>query len=979
MLGLSTLYSPLPPTSAVADVVFIHGLGGGSRKTWSFSSDPDHFWPRAWLPEDQDFKDVRVHSFGYKADWGERRQSILNIHDFARSLIGELKNNPSIRRDRTRIVLVGHSMGGCVAKKAYTLARQDPTCSDLAERVHSIFFLGTPHRGSDLAIILNTMLAVTWGKKPFVMDLAPNSSSLTEINDAFRHFAPDLRLWSFYETLPVVTKVSSKIVVEKASATLGYHNEEIAAMNADHRSVCRFDTKADPNYKMLRNALLTAVDMIRATQSELPPLYRTADWALSKPTSSAQGEVSLRLRLFLGIRDTSEDDLATLQVLKEPGSCLWFTERQCFMSWKTGLAPGILWLTGRPAAGKSVISSHVVDQMKPPYAHCSYFFFKYAKVGKSTLSDCFRALAYQMAMHDVLVRDKLLQLEDEGIVWDNADEANIWRKLFANNIFKLPSIPQHAWVIDGLDECANFNALFTKRLLAVLPSELRLFATSRSLEDIGRGLSSLGPRVNLETLSDSDTLEDMRLFLTRNLTELGHMESDEDREAMCEKILEKSSGSFLWVRLVPLAFGDAWTHETKDTVLREVPTDLQKLYSRMVQSIVADKRKVKLAKSILTWVVLASRPLTVDELRCAVKLDVNETLQSMSKAIPSLCEQLVFIDQSNKVHLIHETAREFLVTKGPHSDPAVLKTESHTRLSHLLLRYLCSEVLKFQQARTQQTARLRGFAKSSTATPTDASLLDYACSFFAEHIYLSTSDDVGLDDELCTFLRSSNVLSWMEHIAKRGDLNDITSTAIRLRGYLGRRMKYVLPTDPSVHLIDSWVTDLIRVAAKFRSQLLACPSSIHSLIPPLCPSESIISRTFTRNLLLSKFRVVGLPKGTWDDCLIRIDFDKGQTSAVGHGDRFFAVGLSTGQVSLYDRGSVQRVLNMTHPERVKILEFSRNDQYLASCGAKHVAVWELKTGTRMHLFSLHSRPLSVVFLVGEELLCATQSSEITKW
>jgi hypothetical protein len=125
--------------------------------------------------------------------------------------------------------------------------------------------------------------------------------------------------------------------------------------------------------------------------------------------------------------------------------------------------------------------------------------------------------------------------------------------------------------------------------------------------------------------------------------------------------------------------------------------------------------------------------------------------------------------------------------------------------------------------------------------------------------------------------------------------------------------------------------------------------------------------------------VKGLPAGTWDDCLIRIDFHTGQTTAVSHGDRFFAVGLSTGQISLYDRGSVQRIRNMSHPERVKILEFSRADKYLASCGAKHIEVSEPKSGTKIHSFPLQSPPLAVAFLGSDELLCATQSGEITKW
>ncbi|KAK3681030.1 hypothetical protein B0T22DRAFT_523836 [Podospora appendiculata] len=1000
-LGLTTLHEPARPRRPPPI----------SRKTWSFSACPEHYWPLAWLPDDADFRDhVRVHTFGYNADWSERRQSTLNIHAFAQSLLGALRNHPGIRRSgtATRIVLVGHSMGGCVAKLVYILARQDPAAGDLAARVHSIFFLGTPHRGSEMAAVLENMLTLTWGKKPFVADLVPNSAALEAINDAFRHVAPDLCLWSFYETLPVRTAgLMNRIVVERHSATLGYHNEEIAAMNADHRHLCKFETKADPNYKTLRNALLTAVDRIRASASSVvggPGLAADQPMRLLRLSDSMSlPEATARLRAFLGVRDMLDSDLTTLQILRQPGSCQWFTETASFAGWKAGTAPGLLWLVGRPAAGKSVLASHVLEHMQPR-AFCSYFICRNAKTGRSLLSDCFRSLAFQMAVQDVSVREALLPLAQDGLVWDKTDDASVWRQLFTGTIFKLPSIARHCWVVDGVDECALYNNLFTKRFLSALPAGLRVFATSRNWEEIERGVAGLGPsRAQLYVLSDADTLDDMRLFLTTRLTELGRLESVEDCERMCDKILRKSSGSFLWTRLVMQEFENMWTEEAMDAVLREVPADLLDLYSRMVRSIEADKRKLPLARSILTFVVLASRPLTVDELRCLVKLDVNQTLQNVVKAIPYLCGQLVFIDQDNKVHMIHETAREFLVAEDPRwdLDLVITKRAGQTRLASLLVRYLCGDALKAQQntkphqhAGSASGRGSRGFSKpkpkpqalasaTAAAPPVDVSLLDYACRFFSEHLYRATAEDDGLMDDLCTLFRTPTVLAWIEHVAKSGDLADVTRTATNVREYLIRRMKYALPTDPSVQLVESWVTDLIRVAARFCAQLLACPSSIHCLIPPLCPSDAIIARTFANRPSSGPGLVIkGLSPGSWDDCLVRLDFQNGQTTAVWHGDRYFAVGLSNGQVTLYDPGSVQRLRTVLHPERVKILHFSREDVHLASCGTKHLVVWDPKTGARTHSFALRSPPLGLSFLDAagsDELLCAFQASELIKW
>nr|AUM60061.1 hypothetical protein [Hypoxylon pulicicidum] len=979
VLGLSTLYEPSFPTSATADIVFVHGLGGGSRKTWSYSPDRYHYWPQAWLANDSDFADMRIHSFGYKSDWAERQQSILNIRDFAESLVGELKNNPGIRRSNTRIIFVCHSMGGCVAKKAYIISRQDPTCKDLADRVHSIFFLGTPHRGSDLAVILKRLSVIAWGSKPFVSDLLPESSTLRDINDTFRHYASDLRLWSFYETIPAKPRILNKIVVERHSATLGYPNEEIVAMNADHRQLCKFKSPADPNYKILRNALHTAADMLRSLPPlALAPLEPRINLASTQQHSN-QENASQRLRSFLGVVDTPEDELHILQLFQEPGSCRWFSESKDFVSWESEGSPSILWLTGRPASGKSVLSSHVIEQVKSLGAFCSYFFFKQREASKSTLSDCFRSIAFQMAIQDSEVMNKLLQLEGEWMTWDMSDELSVWRRLFVNGIFKLPSISQHFWIIDGVDECSNFNSLFTKRILATLPRGIRLFASSRHLEEIRRGLAPLESRVNLQSVSETDTLGDMRIFVTSKLRGLDRLENDDSINTMCEKILGKASGSFLWVRLVLQEFENAWTSEAMDAVLDEIPVDLQDMYRRMLLLMEKDTRTIKLAKSILTWAVLACRPLTVDELRLAVKLDVNETLQSVSKAIPSLCHQLVFVDSANRVHILHATAREFLLDETLQSEFALHGVEKHASLGSLLLRYLTNTAFKFRAPPRRQGSGFRGFAKPVHSVSPDLSLLDYAACFFSEHIYRGASRDDTLMAELCAFLKGRTILSWIEHIARNGDLGGITRTATDLRGYLGRKLEHLPPTDPSAYLVDCWVADLIRVAAKFRFQLLTCPSSIHYIIPSFCPSDTIISRTFANGTRPSTITVKGIPQATWDDCLTRIDFERGRATALSYGTQFFAVGLSTGQISLFDPHSVQPVANLVHPERVKMLEFSSDGEYLASSGTRTLLVWQPKCGMQKLSFPLQSELIAFVFLSGDEFLCAFASGELTKW
>ena len=95
--GLNTLFSPRGST--VADLVFVHGLGGGSKSTWTKSGDPALYWPKEWLPRDPEFQDVRVHSFGYDSNWGN--ESTLSVHDFSKSLLGSLRDCPAMPRNTT--------------------------------------------------------------------------------------------------------------------------------------------------------------------------------------------------------------------------------------------------------------------------------------------------------------------------------------------------------------------------------------------------------------------------------------------------------------------------------------------------------------------------------------------------------------------------------------------------------------------------------------------------------------------------------------------------------------------------------------------------------------------------------------------------------------------------------------------------------------------------------------------------------------
>lgn len=95
-LGLRSLFCA---PEALIDLVLVHGLRGGSTKTWRYGEDENFFWPRYWLPKEPEFANVSIHTFGYDSDWVSKRPSVLNVHDFGQSLYEELLTSPLLRRN----------------------------------------------------------------------------------------------------------------------------------------------------------------------------------------------------------------------------------------------------------------------------------------------------------------------------------------------------------------------------------------------------------------------------------------------------------------------------------------------------------------------------------------------------------------------------------------------------------------------------------------------------------------------------------------------------------------------------------------------------------------------------------------------------------------------------------------------------------------------------------------------------------------
>lgn len=67
------------------DIIFVHGVGGTSHKTWSYQRDTNYFWP-PWLSLEPALSRFRIFTYGYSANV-KSSQPAATITDFARDLL----------------------------------------------------------------------------------------------------------------------------------------------------------------------------------------------------------------------------------------------------------------------------------------------------------------------------------------------------------------------------------------------------------------------------------------------------------------------------------------------------------------------------------------------------------------------------------------------------------------------------------------------------------------------------------------------------------------------------------------------------------------------------------------------------------------------------------------------------------------------------------------------------------------------------
>ena len=370
-----------------------------------------------------------------------------------------------------------------------------------------------------------------------------------------------------------------------------------------------------------------------------------------------------------------------LAVRNKRGTSLrWILDLPQLHVWQTsvnGTKENVLWIQGGPGIGKSTMIGYFIDYLKAniPDSHVLYAFCKRGINGLTGACDILQNLAYQFSLIHTDVRSKLEDIK--GCNLSPAQNGGI-DGLF-DELIRTPlgQISKTTFVVlDGMDE-ADWEAqdcVYDKTEMEVLLDNLVSLTNTSSV----RLLMSTRPACRAAKYAEKGVVkiieygakdEDIRIYIDTEISRNDALRNcfEAKRWINYDEILNGARGIFLWVESLIKELRNVTDskedfRECLDNFLKASGSDkLERLWLTVLKMVHYKKRCW--VKETLMWVVIARRNLDISELRTAVELSMNGSLDDFVKFLEDHCSSLLRITESSQVQLTHETLRSFLLKK----------------------------------------------------------------------------------------------------------------------------------------------------------------------------------------------------------------------------------------------------------------------------------------------------------------------------
>ncbi|WPJ61618.1 hypothetical protein SMAC4_01720 [Sordaria macrospora] len=586
--------------------------------------------------------------------------------------------------------------------------------------------------GKVIEVFTNTtvFLCYIWGPIKFLLGAASTHlQSLDRLLDMYCDIEENLAGLVHYEATFERNTRLGPVLEDYYLDVLNFHKEALAVFDRPQWKILvdaawkRFESKfavilqALTRRKEILNSekLSASLDQIIKLRAEIREVYTSQKQVADKQEEETHEErkraIMGRLsipdyksdyRFFIDCRDDSNNKLGI-------SSGTWIFDNPIFQAWHqcAASAKRVLYIHGRPGGGKSTLMATVIERLlsdMTPGVALAYFYFRRQNADKdNNFNGLLRALLGQLYDRDPVLAThiEMQTSKHDGL------RSQVLQELVSTAV---ETYPTTYIVLDGLDECANEEEERTIKWLLALcdnsPGLRILFSGQRDgVLDHFLKSSKSAHSILLDTAPGHvGNIKDYCQSFARDIqTEFENELEPSLEQKIVDLVSVKADGMFLYAKLVLEHLLDLSSMaELKQELQPGVfPASLEEAYEKLEHRLQKDssraKSKCKAATRILSYVVCCKRTLFWREIQSLFSLDqltgeVDFDRRPV-KSYKRLCGSFLDSHTVNKdytgpedeVHLVHETAREFLIRRQ-----IVNTTPVHLELSVFCSQYLLS-------------------------------------------------------------------------------------------------------------------------------------------------------------------------------------------------------------------------------------------------------------------------------------------------
>ncbi|KAF8242724.1 hypothetical protein K440DRAFT_564475, partial [Wilcoxina mikolae CBS 423.85] len=373
------------------------------------------------------------------------------------------------------------------------------------------------------------------------------------------------------------------------------------------------------------------------------------------------------------------------------GTCEWIFSNERYKEWKCRDRKRDLWVVGIPGAGKSVLATNLVDELRRlEDVEVVFFFFRDGDSRSMSPIEMVSSIIAQLIKSGVdrerLMRLLKLRMESKSYFTNQESEPRDFKKLCATLIEMLRGFPKPTIIIlDALDECSDPSEV-SRHLLqpSVNPTSIAHMMLLPATNDKINVQFLLTGRPNVHDifarLPDVSTIhmevnDDIRKFVTEKVANNESLERH--KEDIIATIYENSAGMFRYAgKSQALTECQSFINLNEPSPiriserLRTMPKGITGMYELILRRLGSkgSEWELQMRRKLLMWVAKAFRPLTVAELQYACmtvpgdkSFDPEEIVLPTKQQMLTSCGSLLEVYGNDELRFTHRTVKEFLL------------------------------------------------------------------------------------------------------------------------------------------------------------------------------------------------------------------------------------------------------------------------------------------------------------------------------